>query len=61
MDVTEVRKKTWARKEKTDDGREIGTGSQASQSLRDGKQGVRKENAWLQGDIERGINYKSNS
>jgi hypothetical protein len=31
MDVTEVKNKIRLRKEKTDDGREIGAGSQASQ------------------------------
>jgi hypothetical protein len=34
MDVTEERNKIRLRKEKADDGREIGIGSQASQSLR---------------------------
>jgi hypothetical protein len=55
MDVTEVRKKIRLRKEKTDDGREIGTGSQASQSLRVERQGVGKEIA------PRGMNCKGNS
>jgi len=34
MDVTKERNKIRLRKEKADDGREIGIGSQASQSLR---------------------------
>jgi len=50
MDVTQVRSKTWPRKEKTNDGRE--TGRQASQSLRAGKQEVRKKNVRLQGVME---------
>jgi hypothetical protein len=54
MDVTEVGKKSWPRNEKTDEGREIGTASQASQSLRftRRKTGNWKRYVWLLGDTE---------
>jgi hypothetical protein len=50
LDVTEKRNKIRLRKETADDGREIGIGSQASQSLRVERYGSGKRNLRLWGD-----------